>query len=182
MKFATTDGDLVIGTTSGVGGAGPEIPADLSGLPLERLRYVGGAVVDAATITAWHVGADGVKHAVTASGRQALTCAWNALLINDAGTWRVKTLAEQLLPLVKEETRRRIFAVASQTTQANLTAARAAGLLSGSDVTDYAAGVDWINAMRAKCAELVAAGDTNYTDDAKWPVVPASVVALAARF
>lgn len=178
---AIIEQDLVVGLVTGDAGD-VDVPQALAGAPPHRLRYVGEEIVDAATITAWHVGVDGVKHAVAAAGRQAITCAWDARLVNDAGTWRVQTLAEQLQPLVKEETRQRIYAVASQTTQTNLTAARAAGRLSGSDVTAYTAGLDWIDAMRAKCAELVAAGDTNYTDDAKWPACPASVIALAARF
>lgn len=80
------------------------------------------------------------------------------------------TWAEAALAARKADCRRRIFAVADETAQMNLAAAAAAGVLEEEQMTVYRAGLAWIHAMRAACA------------DGHWPEPPAEVVALAARF
>ncbi len=91
---------------------------------------------------------------------------------------------------VQAECARRIFAAASATTQTNLTAymnklALKSTALTNAEKADVAAfgeAFDWITAMRTKWAELLAAGDADFRDDAKWPVLPTAAAALAARF
>lgn len=182
QRFATLDGDLVVGTTSGIGAAGPEVPADLASLPLEQLRYVNGAIVNAASLSTFHVDDRGEKHAVAGAGRQALACAWDAQVIRQGGTWRVMNGGEVLAPRIKAECARRIFVIASANTQMNMTAAQAAGRFNAQDSATYRAALDWVDAMRARCGNLIAAADADFAGDGKWPSVPAGVVALAARF
>lgn len=83
---------------------------------------------------------------------------------------------------IREECRRRIVAVLSETTQMNLTAARAAGLLTAEQSAAYDAGVQWIGAMRAKYRALRDASDATFAADAHWPALPAGVAALATGF
>lgn len=70
----------------------------------------------------------------------------------------------------KADCRRRIFAVMDEAAQMNLAAAAAAGTLEEEQMAIYRAGLAWIHAMRAACA------------DGNWPEPPAEVVALASRF
>jgi hypothetical protein len=80
----------------------------------------------------------------------------------------------------REECRRRILAVVPETAQVNLTAAAAAGLLSPADLATFKAGLGWIAAMRAAWGAVAEGGQP--VDAADWPVAPAEVVALGARF
>lgn len=173
--------DLVVGRMTGIDG-GPPIGEDVAALPDAALRFNGTNVIDARSVTLWHVDARGTKHLLALADRQALTCAWDAPLVRDGGAWRVMSAGEVLAPRIKAECGRRILAVASANTQMNLTAAQAAGRFSVEDRAAYAAALDWVDAMRARCAELIAAGDAGFAADAKWPPVQAGVVALAARF
>lgn len=88
---------------------------------------------------------------------------------------------------VKEECKRRIYEAASIATQNNLTAAMV--LLSvktdrteaeNADLALFGQAMAWINAMRAKCAELI--GDPDFTKDEKWPALSDELKAFAARF
>lgn len=81
----------------------------------------------------------------------------------------------------RRECRRRIFAVADETAQMNLTAARAAGLLSEAQQTVHTSGLTWVAAMRAAWEPMAIAGD-DPLDDANWPAIPAGVADLAALF
>lgn len=90
---------------------------------------------------------------------------------------------------IKAECGRRIFAVINETAQKNTAAAAAAGWPGEADEAAraatqaaFVAGVQWIGAMRAVCATLIAAQDATFADSAHWPAPPPSVVALAARF
>ena len=90
----------------------------------------------------------------------------------------------------KAECARRIFAAASGNTQNNLNAymnwlALKSGTLTSAEKADVAAfgeAFQWIAAMRAKWKVLHAAGDADFREDAKWPVLPPAAAALAARF
>ena len=93
MRLAI-DGDLVVGVVSG-DAAGIACPADLAQLPHERLRVVAGMLVDAASITSWWIDEMGRKRAVNATGRQALTCPWDAEIERAAGQWTVVPPAER---------------------------------------------------------------------------------------
>lgn len=84
---------------------------------------------------------------------------------------------------IKAECRRRIDAKINQTARENLLGAQARGnRLSPDDKSAWDAGFDWIEDMRAKCRELIAAQDATYADDSHWPACPEGVVALAARY
>lgn len=100
----------------------------------------------------------------------------------DAGSWRPSTSSDRLAPAIKAECAKRIFAVADSITQSNLTAAAAAGAFDEADLATYRAALGWVDAMRAKCREMIAGVDTAFTRDSKWPAVPAGVVDLANRF
>lgn len=83
---------------------------------------------------------------------------------------------------VRAECSRRVYEVCSQHTQMNLIAARAAGLLDASQQAVYVSGLNWINAMRAKCADLIAGESADYLENVNWPVCPPAFVALAKAF
>ena len=98
------------------------------------------------------------------------------------GAWSA-TKQEPISALdIKDECRARIYAVANQTAQMNMASFAAAGLLDDAKMTAYTSGLQWVAAMRAKCAELIAAADPSYRDDAAWPPCPAAAAALAAQF
>jgi hypothetical protein len=83
---------------------------------------------------------------------------------------------------IKAECGRRIFAVASQNAQMNMTAACVAGAMTDSDKATFAASLLWVGQMRTACGALIASADADYAVEAKWPVCPAAVLALVARF
>lgn len=83
---------------------------------------------------------------------------------------------------VARECQRRIYAVASQNCQMNMTAWIASGRASDADRAAFDAALAWVQAMRAAHAQLVAAKDAGYAQDAWWPVCPADAAAIAARF
>ena len=83
---------------------------------------------------------------------------------------------------VASECQRRIYAVASQNCQMNMTAYVASGQASDADKATFAAALGWVQAMRAAFASLVAAHDETFADDAHWPALPDGVAALAAKF
>lgn len=85
--IATVREDMVIGKGTGVDGIA--IPLELSGLPLDRLRFDGQAIIDGATISDWYIDALGAKRLQNGAGRQALTCAWDDDLENQGGSWVV---------------------------------------------------------------------------------------------
>lgn len=51
--------DLITGEGTGIDG--PERPANLVGVPLSRLRWSGGSVIDVAGVTTWHIDSAGRK-------------------------------------------------------------------------------------------------------------------------
>lgn len=81
---------------------------------------------------------------------------------------------------INAECKRRIFAVASQTAQTNMSAAR--HRMTPEQLLAYDAGLDWINAMRAVCNALIASGERNFADDTHWPPCQDDVIALANSF
>ena len=83
---------------------------------------------------------------------------------------------------IKTECSRRIFAIANSNAQMNMASFAAAGLFSASQMTAYTSGLQWVAAMRAKCAALIAAADPAFTNDASWPQCPQAAAALAAQF
>ena len=91
------DSDLIVGAVTG-DAVGIPAPADLADLPLDRLRLVDGAIIDAATLTTFYIDDRGRKRAVAGAGWQALDCAWDDVLVRDAdtGDWRIETDADQL--------------------------------------------------------------------------------------
>ena len=83
---------------------------------------------------------------------------------------------------VAAECQRRIFAVASQNCQMNMTAWVASGQAGDVDRAAFDAALGWVQAMRVTCARLVASSDDEFKQDAHWPPCPPDVAALAARF
>lgn len=94
--------------------------------------------------------------------------------------WSAALEAEHLPAATKAECERRIFAVASRNTQMNLAAEQAR--LSASDRAAYFAGLDWIKATRATCADLIRAGETDFKNNPAWPQPSAAIVALARQY
>jgi len=101
---------IVIGR--GISCPGPVIPDDLIYLPDDRLRVIGGDVVDAATLDLFHVDEFGLRHAVAGVGRSELECAWDVPLILDDDGWRIKNDAD-LLDRIKAKARTAIIARAN---------------------------------------------------------------------
>jgi len=93
-------------------------------------------------------------------------------------TWR----AAEIAPRVAAECQRRIYAVASQNCQMNMTAWIASGKASADDRLAFEAALGWVQAMRAACATLIASSDESFADDMRWPACPSAAAALAARF
>ena len=83
---------------------------------------------------------------------------------------------------IKEACRARIVAVADEMAQINLASAAGAGLLSAGDLAIYKAGLLWVTATRAACAEMIADPEADWLSDGGWPPVPEGVAELAARF
>lgn len=194
-RHAVIEGDRVVGAVSGIGVSGPAIPESLGGVPLERLRWNGKAVVDAAEVVTWYVDGTGAKHLRSGGGRQRITCAWDAAPVRDGEAWRAPTAADALSPQVKAECRRRIVAVLKDgSTQTNLAGyvsellARRVldkGKLSAVEIADIEvarAARDWVGAMQAACRDLIAGGVADFASDQHWPPAPEGAAALAARF
>lgn len=95
MMIATVREDMVTGRGTGV--AGVPLSDELAALPLERLRWTGTAIIDAATVTGWHIDDAGAKRLCAAAGRQPLTCTWDAVLVHDGAAWRVRTAVDDLI-------------------------------------------------------------------------------------
>lgn len=79
---------------------------------------------------------------------------------------KAATAAARALTARKSEGRARILAVCNETTQINLAATAAAGLLNGEQMAAYRAGLAWIAKMRAACAT------------GNWPDIPPGVARL----
>lgn len=88
--------DLVTALVAG-DGFGVPLPAALAALPANRLRWDGAGLVDIAGFGSFYIDPGGRKHiADHGPGWQALNCAWDAELVDDAGVWRAKSAAELL--------------------------------------------------------------------------------------
>lgn len=90
--------------------------------------------------------------------------------------------AQMLATRIAAECQRRIYAVASQNCQMNMTAWIASDQADANDKAAFNEALGWVRAMRAGCAELIASGEAAFADDSAWPACPAAVAALAARF
>lgn len=106
----------------------------------------------------------------------------NSLEIADDDPRLAAFRRRRIAPLVAEECQRRIYAIASQNCQMNMTAWMAGGRASEQDKLAFGAALVWVQAMRAACAELSASDDEAFLDDGNWPACPPEVAALAARF
>ncbi|OKP66778.1 hypothetical protein BTE77_31380 [Ensifer adhaerens] len=100
-------------------------------------------------------------------------------------------LAAARLAAIKDECRRRIYAVASAETQMNMTAATT--LISAkppedrdtrdlSILTGQTAALAWVTAMRANVAILAAEPEADITLEAGWPACPPEVLAVVNLF
>lgn len=84
--------------------------------------------------------------------------------------------------LVNAEGSRRVYLVASDNSQKNMTANYAAGNLSAADETAFKDGLTWVSVIQQTCRTLIANNDFDYQDDSKWAVAPPDFVDLAARY
>lgn len=104
--------------------------------------------------------------------------------------WEVRPIPEEPAPEppsptaknIKAECADRIYAVANSNAQMNMASFAAASLFSAEQMAAYTAGLQWVVAMRAKCATLIATADPSFADDASWPACPPEAAALAAQF
>lgn len=193
MKAILND-DIVVAVVSGDTNGVP-VPAELASLPPERLRYVGGKFVDAASINTFHVDARGNRHAAKGAGRQAIRCAWDAELHRDGDTWVARSNVHSNARKIKSECRRRISAsLKDATTQTNVSAYVSEllaqivldkGKLTQSEKTDIEiarAASKWAREMQATCRRLVADGVEDASSDSHWPSPPDGLADLFARF
>ena len=121
MKAILMD-DLVVGVADGHIHDGAPIPQELQALSTNRLRWNGSAVVDAAQVSTWWIDENGHKRiAQSDPAWQSLTCAWDAVLVNDGGTWRVQTDADRLAG-AKAAGKSRLATIAEQARQQYITA------------------------------------------------------------
>ncbi|ANM05217.1 hypothetical protein AMC78_CH03148 [Rhizobium phaseoli] len=121
MSYAVLENDLIARVLSGdlVAPQGAvAIDQALASLPVDRLGWDGEAIVDLVSLDTFFVGEDGRKYAVAGAGRQELECSFDAELVKDAGGWRLKTEADDLVAL-------------KETQIALLTSACAEAILSG---------------------------------------------------
>ncbi len=193
--------DLPVGFSQG--NAGMRLNENLSSLPLSALRFDGEKIIDVRNHTDWLIDNAGNKRLPSSAHPdvndwQSLSCSWDDQLIFEAGVWRIETDADRLAAVgdqrirdVKSEVARRIYAIASQAAQTNISAA--VGVISGKTASarsndektilaDAETALGWVAAMRANVAVLVADPALDINDDANWPVTPPEVIALAAQF
>lgn len=85
--------DMVFAAT---GDLGSPAPLHLAGMPVDRLRFVDGEVIDADTLTTFYIATHGMRHAVPGEGRQPLACRWDDVLFKDGDTWRVRLPSDDL--------------------------------------------------------------------------------------
>ncbi|PIE13833.1 MAG: hypothetical protein CSA70_03710 [Rhodobacterales bacterium] len=99
--------------------------------------------------------------------------------------------AEARKTAVSEECRRRIFAVASQNAQTNMSlAVGVIGAKTASTRTDIEkatlagaeAALGWVMDMRAAFLALAADAQADYLADAAWPAIPPEAATIAAQF
>lgn len=83
---------------------------------------------------------------------------------------------------IGSEVQNRIFARASQNTQMNMSAARAAGIMGAGDQAAFVEALTWVAQMRATGAALAASQDPTFRDDKHWPEPSAAALALVAKY
>jgi len=148
----TVDNDIVNGR--GVGFVGISA-VGFDDTPLSSLRFDGANIVDATAITAFFIDSGGLRHIVQHDPSwQALTCNWTDTLIKDAGTWRVKTAAENL-----DDYRTAHLETLKVSRNAALAAGFVSSALGSAHTYDSASPFDHINVSGAAQAGV----DLNYT-------------------
>lgn len=119
--------DMVIGRGTGAGDV--VLPPLLAHLPLERLRFDGNDIIDAATIEDWYIDAAGAKRLEPGDGRQPLSCAWDAQIEHAAGTW---------VAIDAQEAARRTLKAAAQIKRQSVTAGGCTVTIDGIDIAIWA--------------------------------------------
>lgn len=96
MIKALVDADLITGLVGG-DGDGVAMPAAFDGVPLDRLRHVGGQIVDVAVRDAFHIDSLGRKRVEQLDPAwPEIACAWDDILIRDDLGWRVELAGDRL--------------------------------------------------------------------------------------
>lgn len=82
---------LIVGTVEGVGG-GPDIPSNLAALPLDRLRFVDGTIIDAASHDRFYIDEFGRKRLARVRDEwRPLDCSFaDPLVQGKDGRWRIR--------------------------------------------------------------------------------------------
>ena len=79
---------------------------------------------------------------------------------------------------IKAECERRIYKVASEHRQMNMSALAGAGLFDNTQLSAFQSGLAWIKSMREASDNMILNGDVDFTLDSKWPEPPASAIDL----
>lgn len=188
---AIIDGDLVVGRGSSDMIEGPEIPDELAALPLGRLRYKNGKIIDANGIKTFYLDEAGRKHIEKKKASWvSVSMAWDDRAIEDGGSWRKATGADIIAPNIKDACAARIVAVMGRDAQLNILArgfalSRAKGQASKTD-KDALDMIDaawaWVAAMQTKARELIEQEATDWEQDYHWPSPPDGLAEFAAKF
>ena len=80
-----------------------------------------------------------------------------------------------------DECSRRIYDVAPQTTQMNLSSVAGAGMLPPEDLTTWQSALVWVGLMRGTWRNLAATG-ADISDDTNWPELPLGVADLVDKY
>lgn len=101
MITILSDGDMIVGTATGAEGI--PLPLNLVGIRPERLRLINGAVVDVMERTDWFIDQSGRKRTIADAGWQAMSCPWDAILIQADGTWRIRLSSDDLIAYARQK-------------------------------------------------------------------------------
>lgn len=89
---------------------------------------------------------------------------------------------EMVANAINQECSVRIYGVASDNSQKNMTANFVSGFMSAEDMATYKEGVQWIADMQTVCRQLIAAQDPTFADSSHWPVCSKAIINLASRY
>lgn len=96
MIKALVDADLIVGLVIGDCDGVP-MPEALEGVTLDRLRYIGGIIVDAAARDAFYIDDLGRKRVEQLDPAwPEIACVWDDILIRDGADWRVENASDRL--------------------------------------------------------------------------------------
>lgn len=141
------------------------------------------AVKDGVAIQIWrNTSSDKVSAPGNAVLVEALPLSVAPGMLWDGAVWSLPPPPPPTAGVIKDECRKRIYAVANETAQMNMASFAAAGLFTADQMAAYVSGLQWVMTMRQKCAGVVASAEPTYADDKHWPAAPDAAKALSAQF